>query len=97
MKTFKNYMNEMFADTKEFTDDNEILRVAIQAELDAINFYEQLSKKAKNKSVKNMLLDIAYEEKVHVEEFESLLYELDDEVEEANDDAYEEIEDKDLM
>jgi len=59
--------------------DNEILRVAIIAELDAINFYEQMAALAKNENVKKVLLDIAREEKTHVGEFQTMLLELDKE------------------
>ena len=53
--------------------DNEILRVAIIAELDAINLYEQMAALADNKHIKMILLDIAKEEKTHVGEFQALL------------------------
>ncbi len=59
--------------------DKEILRLGIIAELDAINLYEQLAAKAKDKNVKAVLLDIAKEEKTHVGEFETLLLKLDKE------------------
>ena len=59
--------------------DVEILRTGIIAELDAINLYEQMATLAKNKKVKETLLDIAREEKAHVGEFEALLFELDKE------------------
>lgn len=59
--------------------DKEILRLGIIAELDAVNLYEQLSKKAKNKKVKKVLLDIAREEKTHIGEFQALLLKLDKE------------------
>ena len=53
--------------------DNEILRVGIIAELDAINLYEQLAAIAQNDDIKKILLDIAKEEKTHVGEFQALL------------------------
>lgn len=62
--------------------DKEILRMGIIAELDAINLYEQLADSATNKKVKEMLLDIAKEEKTHVGEFQELLKELDPEYKE---------------
>lgn len=61
--------------------DKEILRAGIIAELDAINLYEQIAGKAKNKKIKTILLDIAKEEKTHVGEFQALLLELDKEQE----------------
>ena len=55
----------------------EILRTAIIAELDAINLYEQMAELVEDGAVKNVLLDIAEEEKVHVGEFQALLLKLD--------------------
>ncbi|MEN6330072.1 MAG: ferritin family protein [Methanobacteriaceae archaeon] len=59
--------------------DLEILRVAIIAELDAVNLYQQLAGMADNQDVKSVLLDIAREEKTHVGEFQTMLLELDEE------------------
>jgi len=53
--------------------DKEILRAGIIAELDAINFYEQMASLTHNENIKKILLDIAKEEKAHVGEFEALL------------------------
>lgn len=55
----------------------EILRFAIIAELDAISFYEQMASMTENYEVKQVLLDIAKEEKTHVGEFQSLLMKED--------------------
>jgi rubrerythrin len=66
----------------EISDENidlEILRMGIIAELDAINLYEQMAAKAKNKYLKRILMDIAREEKTHVGEFLALLLKLDKE------------------
>lgn len=41
----------------------EILRAAIIAELDAINLYEQFAAATENKELKNVLLEVAREEK----------------------------------
>ncbi len=59
--------------------DEEILRVGIIAELDAINLYEQLAAMAQSEDIKKILLDIAKEEKTHVGEFQALLLKLDKE------------------
>jgi rubrerythrin len=56
---------------------NEILRVAIIAELDAVNLYEQMAALTENKHIKTILLDIAKEEKTHVGEFQALLLTTD--------------------
>ncbi|MFH1595066.1 MAG: ferritin family protein [Pseudomonadota bacterium] len=59
----------------------EILRLAIIAELDAINLYEQMAALTNDKDLKMVLLDIAKEEKTHVGEFQALLLRLDAEQE----------------
>jgi rubrerythrin len=59
--------------------DREVLRLGIIAELDAINLYEQLAAKTKNKKIREVFLDIAKEEKTHVGEFQTLLLEFDKE------------------
>lgn len=61
--------------------DKEILRTGIIAELDAINLYEQMAAMTKNNDIKNILLDIAKEEKTHVGEFLILLQRKDREQE----------------
>ncbi|MCK9377345.1 MAG: hypothetical protein M0P73_14490 [Syntrophobacterales bacterium] len=57
--------------------DKEILRAAIIAELDAINLYDQMAALATDKDIKNVLLDIAREEKTHVGEFQTMLLRMD--------------------
>ena len=59
--------------------DNEILRVGLIAELDAVNLYEQMAAMAKDNGIKKVLLDIAKEEKTHIGEFQALLLERDKE------------------
>lgn len=71
--------------------DKEILRIGMIAELDAINLYEQLAANTKSESIKNVLLDIAKEEKTHVGEFESLLLMMDKEQVEENKKAEDEV------
>jgi rubrerythrin len=72
--------------------DREILRWGLIAELDAINFYEQLAAKAKNPMVKKVMLEVAKEEKEHVGEFQSLLFELDSEQVEEFEEGRKEVE-----
>jgi|UniRef100_A0A7C5AKD7 rubrerythrin len=55
----------------------EILRAAIIAELDAINLYEQLAAMTDDPHIKAVLLDVAKEEKTHVGEFQAMLLRLD--------------------
>jgi len=57
--------------------DNEILRVGMIAELDAVNLYEQLAAMAQNDNIRMLLFDIAKEEKTHMGEFQALLLMLD--------------------
>jgi len=59
--------------------DKEILRLAMIAELDAINLYEQMASMTKNEKIKDVLLDVAKEEKTHVGEFLALLLKFDEE------------------
>lgn len=59
--------------------DKEILRAGIIAELDAINLYEQMAVMTENENIKEILLDIAKEEKTHVGEFQALLLREDKE------------------
>ena len=59
--------------------DREILRLAIIAELDAVNLYEQLAAATENKAIREVLLDVAREEKTHVGEFQALLLREDEE------------------
>ena len=58
---------------KKTNINKEILRVAIIAELDAINLYEQLAAVTENNDIKKILMDVAKEEKTHVGEFQTLL------------------------
>jgi hypothetical protein len=60
-------------------EDSEILRLAIIAELDAINLYEQMSEVTSSDRIKEILLDISKEEKTHVGELQALLLEIDKE------------------
>lgn len=57
--------------------DKEILRLGIVAELDAVNLYEQLAASTDNNDIKEIILDIAREEKTHIGEFQTLLLRLD--------------------
>ena len=59
--------------------DKQLIRDAIIAELDAINLYEQSAESVSNTKIKEVLLDIAKEEKTHVGELETLLFMIDKE------------------
>jgi rubrerythrin len=72
--------------------DREILRMGIIAELDAINLYEQMASTTNNETIKEVLLEIAREEKTHVGEFLALLLKLDQEQVEELEKGREEVE-----
>jgi rubrerythrin len=57
--------------------DKEILRAGMIAELDAVSFYEQMAAETENVKMKELLLDIAKEEKTHMGEFQAMLLSLD--------------------
>jgi len=72
--------------------DREILRAGMIAELDAINFYEQMAALTENENIRKVLLDIAKEEKTHMGEFQTLLLMEDEEQKEELKEGEEEIE-----
>jgi rubrerythrin len=76
---------------KKFLD-REILRLAIIAELDAVSLYEQLAATTENKAIREVLLDVAKEEKTHVGEFQTLLLRVDPEQVEELKNGKEEVE-----
>ena len=59
--------------------DQELLRIAIMAELDAINLYEQMADMIDDEDLKKVLMDVAQEEKTHVGEFQTMLLRMDEE------------------
>jgi rubrerythrin len=77
--------------------DKEILRAGIIAELDAINLYEQMTAMTQRKDIKDILLDIAKEEKTHVGEFQTLLLRLDKEQQRELEEGKKEVERKTEM
>ena len=72
-------------DLKPLIRDREMLRLAIIAELDAVSLYEQMAEMSSDERAKDVFNDIAYEEKVHAEEFEQTMERIseDDELEKA--------------
>lgn len=60
-------------------NDKQILRSAIISELDAISLYEQFAANTKDEKLKEILLDVAREEKTHIGEFEAYLLKIDNE------------------
>ncbi len=70
----------------------QILRIALIAELDAINLYEQLASLTDDETIRAVLLDIARKEKTHVGEFLTLLLSKDEEQAEELEEGKEEVE-----
>ena len=68
------------------------IRFMIAAEYEAIQLYQQTAESADNQLAKEVLLDIANEEKEHAGEFLRLLRELDPEEEKFYQEGYEEVE-----
>jgi rubrerythrin len=69
------------------------IRFMIAAEYEAIQLYQQTAESTDNKLAKEVLIDIANEEKEHAGEFLRLLRELDPDEEKFYQDGYEEVED----
>lgn len=73
-------LSQIPADLSKLSKENlnqELLRIGIIAELDAINLYEQLAALTDNTDIKKVFLDIAKEEKTHVGEFQTMLLRMD--------------------
>jgi len=68
------------------------IRFMIAAEYEAIQMYQQTAESTDNTLAREVLLDIANEEKEHAGEFLRLLRELDPEEEGFYEDGYEEVE-----
>lgn len=68
------------------------IRFMIAAEYEAIQLYQQTAESTNNKLAREVLLDIANEEKEHAGEFLRLLRELDPKEEKFYQEGYEEVE-----
>ena len=68
------------------------IRFMIAAEYEAIQLYQQTAESTDNKLAKEVLIDIANEEKEHAGEFLRLLRELDADEETFYKEGYEEVE-----
>jgi rubrerythrin len=68
------------------------IRFMIAAEYEAIQMYMQLSESTDDPLVKEVLVDIANEERVHTGEFLKLLYHLEPEEEERYKEGFKEVE-----
>ena len=67
------------------------IRFMISAEYEAIQLYMQLAESTDNKLAKDVLIDIADEERVHAGEFLSLLHELAPDEKKLYDEGAEEV------
>lgn len=81
---------------RKLTEDELIraIRFMVSAEYEAIQLYVQLAESTDNKLAKEVLLDIADEEKVHAGEFLRLLHELAPDEQKFYDEGYEEVEEE---
>lgn len=70
------------------------IRFMIAAEYEAVQIYVQLAESIDNQLAKEVLMDIADEEKVHAGEFLRLLHELDPEEEKFYAEGKEEVEEE---
>jgi len=70
------------------------IRFMVSAEYEAIQLYEQLAESTDNKLAKEVLLDIADEEKVHAGEFLRLLHALQPDEAEFYDEGAKEVEEE---
>jgi rubrerythrin len=73
-------------------NDVQLLRKGMIEEIEAINLYERAAEKATDPRVRELFLDIAEEEKVHMVEFEELMERFDPSWEEAEEKGEEESE-----
>jgi rubrerythrin len=70
------------------------IRFMVAAEYEAIQLYMQLAESIDDKLAKEVLVDIANEERVHAGEFLKLLYHLDPEEEGYYKEGFEEVEEE---
>lgn len=88
------FLKELMNQIDENSTDGELLRQALIAESDAVSLYVQLARKAKTNIVKNLLLDLAQEERVHISEITQILGKFNDKQNEADKDTKKELKDK---
>jgi rubrerythrin len=93
MPEFGSPFNVM-ASERKLTDSELVraIRFMISAEYEAIQLYMQLAESTDNKLAKEVLIDIADEERVHAGEFLKLLYQLSPDEEKFYKEGIEEVE-----
>jgi hypothetical protein len=74
--------------------DKAILRLSIVAELDAVNLYQRFADIASSEDIRDVMIHVADEEKVHVGEFQSLLEDIDENYEDKLEEGEEEVEEE---
>lgn len=72
--------------------DMQLLRLAIIAEYDATNLYEEMAQLTDDENIRDVMLHVANEEKEHIGEFEFLLEHIDEDHEEHEDKGEDEAE-----
>ncbi|MEA2035818.1 MAG: ferritin family protein [Euryarchaeota archaeon] len=84
------------ANDRKLTDEELIraVRFMVSAEYEAVQLYMQLAESTDNELAKEVLTDIANEEKVHAGEFLRLLYELAPDEKKYYEEGYEEVEEE---
>ena len=95
MPEFGNPFSRMRTDRK-LTDEELVraIRFMVAAEYEAIQLYMQLAESTDNKLAKEVLVDIADEERVHAGEFLRLLHELSPDEEKFYKEGYAEVEEE---
>ena len=78
----------------EDTCDKIFLQTGIMAELDAILLYQTIAEKTNNVRIRQIMLDVAREEKTHAGEFQYLLRKIDKEFDNELKKGQKEVEDK---
>ena len=86
MKTFKQILEETELD-ETLALDLQLLRDGMMEEIKAVTLYEQKAFQATDPRVKELYLTIAKEEKIHIQEFEGLIEEMDPEYIDAGEEA----------
>ena len=92
----KSKLQELFMQMKDIVDlpspekEHQMIRLAIIAEMDAINLYQKMAENTDNQNLKELFSDIAREEEVHFGEFEEALEILKPDFEKAEAEGEEE-------
>ena len=88
LKNTKKFLNELFV--KDPKNDQEMVRLAIIAEYDAINLYKRFAEQSTDPRVKDIMNHLVEDESEHVGELEELLGTIDPNFEEEKEEGEEE-------